>query len=202
MTTSSGLTTARTPDGSEKFIEEGAVSYVQATIAIKEFARVIQEECEKIAVGRLDEINRSMGTTLSEEDLRYWPRKGRLLDPNVPWLCIWFTLKDIGALNLGFYWQSLPDGTYRLHAVAGLQFDEQRLFQGAREKSRGLKNSKFRAFPDGIQGNHLTISEPIPAEQTALFPKSIDSVLTGFLEECERIGGLQALKESRPKAMK
>jgi hypothetical protein len=198
MTPTGGPTVDSTPGGSERFIEEGAKSYVQATIAMKEFARIVQDACEKAALDRLDDINRVMGTKLSDDDLHRFPRGGRLVDPTDPWLCVYFSVGDIGYLNLGLYWQPLKDGGYKLHGVATFHILDKKLFERARERFKGLKNSRISTFPFGDQSGYLTLLEPIPAGQAASFLQMVDSVLSSFLEDWERIGGLSGLTSPSP----
>jgi hypothetical protein len=194
VTTTISPTAAPTLGGSEKFIEEGAVSYVQATIAISEFARIVQEECEKLALKRLDDIKRIMGTEITEDSLRNDPVSGKMLDPSDPWLCTWFPVKDARYVCFGLYWQPLREGGYKLHAVALIEFSDRRLYERARDKFRGAKDSRIGAFPYKDQDRCLTLLEPIPGGQAASFPLIVDSVLSGFLEEWESIGGLEGLK--------
>jgi hypothetical protein len=197
VTKASSPTVAPTSGGSGKFIEEGAASYVQATIAIKEFARIVHEECEKVALDFLDDINRVMGTRLSEDDLDQC-RKGKLLDPRDPWLCVYFSIKDIGWIYLGLYWQSVGEGGYKLHGAAMIWFRDKKLFECAREKFKGVEDSRIELFPYGEEDDCLTVSESIPIEQAASFPHTLHSVLSGFLEAWESIGGLDGLKPPAP----
>lgn len=193
MTTTGSPTTAPTPVGREMFIKEGAVSYVKATIAMKEFARIVQVECEEVALNLLYDINFKMGTELTEESLSPYPQAGKLVDPNDPWLCVRFSVKDFGYMYLGLYWELLRDGSYELHAVATFEFSKKELYECARDKFQGV-SSMIDGFPYGAAGNCLTLSEPIPTEQAASFPLIVDEVFSRFLEEWKRIGGLNGLK--------
>jgi hypothetical protein len=199
MTTTSSVATAPQPSGRERLIQEGAASYVKAIIALKEFKRIVQDGCEQLALKHLNDINRIMGVKVSEDDLHHFPRTGSLSDPQDPWLCMYFTLKDVAYLNVGLYWQSLSDAGYQLHAIAALHILDEKLYQKAREKFEGLIKTRDLSFPYRKQARFITLSEPIGTEEVALFPKSVDSVLTGFLEEWEQIGGLEGLKEAQSK---
>ena len=201
MTTPSDPIRHRVPVGSEKLIQEGAVSYVQATIALNEFKRIVQEECEKLALGHhLDDINRIMGTDLTEEDLHYYPRRGRLPDTQDPWLCVSLALKDVGKIFIGLFWESLQDGSYQLHAITAFEFSDQKLFQKARQKFDEKRNLKFRSFPYKDKDPYITLSEAIPAEQATSFPEKLETVLEGFLQGWEKMGGLKNLRDDVAKA--
>jgi hypothetical protein len=200
MTTPIDPIRARVPVGSEKLIQEGAASYVQATIAMNEFKQIVWEECKKLAIGHLEDINRVMGTNVSEDDLRPWPQKGKSLDSQDPWLCEYVTLKHGLAIDIGLYWESLKGGGYRLHAVAAFEFWDQALFQEARQKVDENKDLKFGRFPYGDQDRFISLSEAIPEEQATSFPEKLQNVLDAFLVGWERIGGLKNLRDDVAKA--
>jgi hypothetical protein len=195
------MTTATTSSGREKLIQEGAASFVQATIAMKEFVRIVQDECESLALRNLNEINRVMGTELSEEDLRR-ARKGSFLDPNDPWLYVYLALGDDRYISIGLYWESVSGGGYQLHAITTFSVSaaERGLCQRALERFRKLRKPTLGTFPYRGEDRHITLHKPIPAEEAALFPRSIEFVLTGFLEEWEKIGGLKGVSGGPSKA--
>jgi hypothetical protein len=175
MTTPSDLRKPHVPDGSEKLIQAGAVSYIQATIAMNEFQRIVQDECEKLALERLDDINRIMGTNFTDDDLHHWPQKGKLLNTQDPLLSQYFNLKDIGYIYIGLYWE------------ARRKFDEKR-------------DLKLKSFPYKDKDKIIALSEAISDEEAASFPEKVQSVLEGFLGGWEKIGGLKKLMEDQPKA--
>lgn len=193
-----GPTKAHIQAAKEKLIQEGAASYVQATIAMNEFKRIVQDHCGELALERLGDINRIMGTNLTEDDLHHWPKKGKPLDPEWPLLCMYFTIKDVGDLHVGLYWTSLPSGDYQLHAFASLEFLKQELFQKALERFKKVGSPKLQSFPGWDLD--LCFSELISVEEAGAFPEKLDSVLAGFLEGWGQIDGQKGLKESRSKA--
>jgi len=200
MTTPNDLAKPRVPAGSEKLIQEGAKSYVQATIAMNQFKEIVQGVCEKLALGRIDEINRILGTNLTEEDLHHWPHKGKPLNPDDPWLSMYFTLKDVGYIYLGLYWKSIQDGKYQLHAITAFEIWDQKLFEKARQKFHEKRDLKFNSFPYKDKNRYITLSEAISDEEATTFPEKVQSVLEGFLGGWEKIGGLKKLMEDQPKA--
>jgi hypothetical protein len=199
MTTEFDLKIPRVPAGSEKLIQEGAVSYVQATIALNQFRGSVLDVCEELAKGRLEDINKIVGTNFSEDDLRPWPQKGKSLDSQDPWVCVYVTLRHVVSIDIGLYWESLKGGGYRLHAVTAFEFWDQALFQEARQKVDENKDVKFGSFPYGDQDRFISLSEAIPEEQATSFPEKLQNVLDAFLVGWEKVGGLKNRMEDRSK---
>lgn len=200
MTTPSDLTRPRLPVGSEKLIRAGAASYVQATIAMMQFKEIVLGVCKKLALDRLRDINRIMGTKLTEANLYHNPQRGKLVDPQDPWIYVGFTLKDGASIDIGLYWESRQNDKYQLHAIVDFKFSDQELFQEARRKFDEKRDLKLTTFPYEEEYPQLTLSEAITDEQATVFPETLQTVFERFLVGWEKIGGLKSLKESRSKA--
>jgi hypothetical protein len=199
MTKPSDLRIPRVPVGSEKLIQEGAVSYVQATIAMNQFKKIVLDVCEDLAKGHLEGINKMMGTNFTEEDVRHYPQKGKLLDTEDPWMYVSFNLNDVVYFSIGLYWKP-QDGSYQLHAITTIWFSDQKLFQKARQKFDERRDLKFTSFPYKDKDKYITLSEAIPEGQTTAFPEKLQTVLEEFLQGWEKIGGLKNLMGNRLKA--
>ena len=76
MTAPSDLRIPRVPVGSEKLIQEGAVSYVQATIAMNQFKKIVLDVCEDLAKGHLEGINKKWGLILVRRTCGTTPKRG------------------------------------------------------------------------------------------------------------------------------
>jgi hypothetical protein len=121
------------------------------------------------------------------------------LDPNDPWLYVYLALGDDRYISIGLYWESVSGGGYQLHAITSFSA-QRRLCQRALERFRKLGKPTLGTFPYRDGDRYITLHKPIPAEEVPLFPRSIESVLTGFLEEWEKIGGLKGVSEGPSKA--
>ena len=183
MTSSSDPTRVRVPDGSEKLIQEGAKSYVQATIAMNQFKEIVLDVCEEVAKSRLEDINMIMGTDFSEDDpTPPWPRKGKSLNPQDPWVCVLFCAKPAVEINIGLYWKSL-DGRFQLHAVTAFQFWDKALFQKARQKVDENKDLKFGSFPYGDQDRFMACRKTrCQRNKRRRFPRSFKLSSMGSLK--------------------
>ena len=124
------------------------------------------------------------------------------MDPNDPWLYVYFGLGNERYLSVGLYWESVSGGGYQLHAITAfsVRAAERRLCQRALERSRKLSKPTLGTFPYGGEDRYITMHKPIPPEEAALFPRSIESVLTDFLVEIEKTGGLKGVIEGTAKA--
>lgn len=199
MTILSDAKRPRVPPGSEKLIQAGAESFVLATIAMNQFNGNVLDVCEELAKGHLEGINKMMGTNFTEEDVRHYPQKGKLLVTEDPWMYVSFNLNDVVEIYIGLYWKP-QDDTYQLHAITAMWFSDQKLFQKAWQKFDENRDLKFKTFPYDEKAKHITLSEAIPEGQATAFPEKLQTVLDGFLEGWEKIGGLKNLMENIAKA--
>jgi hypothetical protein len=190
-------------DGSDRLIEAGAFSYVEALNALAEFRLKVQEKCTGALEGHLPDLSSAIGKSFSPQDIHRWPRDpvGYGLGTSWPWLYAGLTLAEAEEIyfGLGLYWDYQSRDTLTLVAMGTLEIDRRSLFAKTVDALGKRPELGLEKFPSG--NRFFSLLEPIPQDDPLSFQMKLGGIATKWVGIWNKLGGLSGLlpELSKPK---
>jgi len=181
-------------DAREKLIQEGAASYPEAVIALREFQRVVQEKCEEVVANRLSDLSNATGVKFEENQIWKYPRPGQhtlsTWDGTSVWLYAGLTLADIGYMYFGACWVYKQSGERELNAAAIVGFRKRDQYAKALAQFKKTNGPEIQVY---AQLREISFFDPIPLKEASSLPERLDGLIDKLLEAWRQAGGVKAI---------